>query len=106
MRDKIIKLPKWARDYISKLEYQVSGLAQENEALTGKVPKSNTYYRLWTSQKFTKHYLPESANLTVIGNKTEVSMFVDHKGVIRVDIGYGLIMPIARNSIYIVPEAP
>lgn len=104
MEAKIKKLPKWAQSYIRDVLSDNENLTEALSIQKDEYPESNTYYSLWRDLKFTKHWLPNSTHLTVVGNGTKVSMFVDQYGQIRIDIGYGLIKPQARNSIYIVPE--
>ncbi|MFA4826587.1 MAG: hypothetical protein WC593_15670 [Methanoregula sp.] len=108
MENKLSKLPKWAQEHIANIELRngrlTRDLAEQLAINTDTHPESNTYYQLWLDGDFTKRYLPANSHLTFIGKNTKVSVFVDHKGQIRIDIGNGLIMPQARNSIYIVPE--
>ena len=100
-KEELSKLPKWARDKISGVEYFAGRTAEENKILTGTHKESDTYVTLDYPHGF---YLEDYTRVRFARGNLEVIVNMTPDGHCRVDIGDGVIIPSARNVFNIVDK--
>jgi hypothetical protein len=107
MRDKVAKLPKWARNRISKLESDVFYYKKEISTMIGEYPSTNVFI----NNNMDKHIpLPEDSDIRfkIKDDVILVRVRVDHKENEFLEIhsqGNGMsIQPNSTNAIAIYPE--
>jgi hypothetical protein len=98
LEQKILKYPKQIRELISSLTYNNRKLKKENEELKGTLKDTNTFKRDFDNYIYLENY----SRIFFKGNEVEVMVHVDTYGKVRVEFGDGVIVPVARNCIYII----
>jgi len=99
--EELKKLPKWAQEKIQKLLLHNRHLRVLNNTLRKEHPESNTAAQIEGYPKYQVMYLPDSTRVLFKGKGVEVEVFVDLDGIVRVAIEDGIILPWARNVIYV-----
>jgi hypothetical protein len=97
-QEEMDKLPKWSRDKIHKLLYYNRQLTINNQTLKKENPPSNTVISL---ENFEEMYVGNGTRVTFNGKDVSVTVNIDFDGIVRVDLNDGIILPWARNVIYI-----
>ena len=97
-QEEINKLPKWVKEKIHQLLYHNRQLQVNNRTLKKENPPSNTLVCL---EKYEKMYLDNGTRVVFNGKDVSVIVYVDLDGIVRVELDDGIILPWARNVIYI-----
>ena len=97
-KEEINKLPKWAKEKLHRLLYYNRQLVINNQTLKKENPPSNTLVCL---EKYEKMYLDNGTRVVFNGKEVSVVVYVDMEEIVRVELDDGIILPWARNVIYI-----